>query len=194
MRSTYRVTGWFECPVCREKKRHGFFDLDSPNPTQPIHCSDCELRITLERGTKQCRLCGEYKSLGEFHKHHSARAGRLNECKSCTRLRSRDSFTRRRYGLSQQDYDALYAAQKGMCAICGGEGTAIIAGPGSLKRTARHFPLLYVDHDHITGRVRGLLCHSCNSGLGSFKDNVETLSAAIAYLAKHNQERPIMHP
>ncbi len=75
----------------------------------------------------------------------------------------------RRYGLSASDYDALLAAQEGCCAIC-----------------HRHAELLgrplAVDHDHETGRVRGLLCDDCNLGLGKFADRIALLEDAVAYL------------
>jgi len=46
--------------------------------------------------------------------------------------------------------------------------------------------LLYVDHCHSSGKVRGLLCHHCNTALGKFQDSVEVLSSAIDYLRKNN--------
>ena len=60
----------------------------------------------------------------------------------------------------------MYAAQDGRCALCW------------LEPTTR----LHVDHDHKTGRVRGLLCYRCNKGLGVFRDNVEALSRAGTYV------------
>jgi hypothetical protein len=69
------------------------------------------------------------------------------------------------------DFDAMLAAQGGGCAICKITHAA-------RKRSGR----LSIDHCHTTGRVRGLLCHRCNSLLGHAKDNVETLRRAIAYL------------
>ncbi len=69
-----------------------------------------------------------------------------------------------RYGLSDADYDALLARQRGVCANC--------------KRNRR----LGVDHCHATGKVRGLLCGNCNRGLGLFHDDPELLRAAAAYL------------
>jgi hypothetical protein len=74
-----------------------------------------------------------------------------------------------RYGLSVADYEAMLAAQGGVCAICG--------QPDSTGRR------LSVDHDHNTGAVRGLLCSHCNRGIGHFKDSTTLLARAIEYLA-----------
>ena len=75
---------------------------------------------------------------------------------------------RTRYGITLEEYEHLIEAQHGRCAICGETPT----------RTLR------VDHDHVTGAVRGLLCHACNVGIGFFKDDLEKLRAAIRYLAR----------
>lgn len=91
------------------------------------------------------------------------------------RARKRAEFHRnalRRYGITEDDEAAMLAAQGGVCAICGtGE-------PGTkYGRWCR-------DHDHATGRLRGLLCTSCNQGLGRFRDDPGVLLAAIRYLVE----------
>lgn len=77
---------------------------------------------------------------------------------------------KKRYGLMPTDIAALGDAQRGVCAICK-------KLPLPIKRGGLH-----VDHDHATGIVRGLLCDSCNRGLGAFMDNSDFLLAAVAYL------------
>jgi hypothetical protein len=72
-----------------------------------------------------------------------------------------------RYGLSLEDYKAISARQDGACAIC-------------RKKSGR---ILCIDHCHSTGKVRGLLCSKCNSGLGFFQDNSRLLQAAMDYMA-----------
>ena len=79
---------------------------------------------------------------------------------------------RRKLGLRQVDYDNLYHEQHGKCAICGTHQSELSSS-------------LHVDHDHINGKIRGLLCINCNLALGNFKDNIENLINAIVYL-KHN--------
>lgn len=89
-----------------------------------------------------------------------------------------DGRLKTKYGLSLADYEAMRARQQARCAICGRE-----------ERTkARR---LAVDHDHQTAKVRDLLCHHCNTGLGNFDDNPDLLEAAIAYLARHGVVRKI---
>lgn len=85
--------------------------------------------------------------------------------------RSRETYLKRYYGLSEAELEAMNEAQDGKCKIC---------GKAESGRTERG--RLYIDHCHTTGRVRGLLCHQCNAGLGMFKDNVEFLLAAVEYL------------
>lgn len=80
----------------------------------------------------------------------------------------------RKYGISVAERDAMSLAQNGRCKICDGEPD------GRWKK-------LHVDHCHKTGKVRGLLCSKCNSGIGYFRDNPVTLTAAIAYLKGHAQ-------
>ena len=76
----------------------------------------------------------------------------------------------RLYGISLKVYNELLEKQGGHCALCPA------TEPGSGRD---HF---CVDHDHVTGRVRGLLCYRCNLGLGQFKDRPEVLRTAITYL------------
>ena len=78
--------------------------------------------------------------------------------------------TIRRYGLTLDDYDRLWARQVGRCAVCRRE-------PGAKK-----LDRLHVDHDHASGRVRGLLCGRCNVGLGAFGDDAERMRAAALYV------------
>lgn len=72
----------------------------------------------------------------------------------------------RRHGITPEEYEMMFEGQEGRCAICG-------------KPQARR---LNIDHDHATGKIRGLLCSRCNLGLGYFKDNIDNLNAAVAYL------------
>jgi hypothetical protein len=78
-----------------------------------------------------------------------------------------------RYGLTQEEHQDILVKQNNLCAIC-----------------QKHIEgkVLCVDHDHTTGKVRGLLCGNCNVGLGNFKDNTEVLQAAIAYLQKYGRQ------
>ena len=78
---------------------------------------------------------------------------------------------RRRYGLTREQWEAMLVAQGGLCAICGGP------------------PPLDVDHSHETGKVRGLLCRSCNRGLGMLKDNAEICAKAAAYVVHHSEHK-----
>lgn len=74
------------------------------------------------------------------------------------------------HGITEEAYDALYESQQGCCKICGSRSMDKIRD------------VLAVDHDHVTGRIRGLLCSNCNMLLGHAKDNTTTLLKAIQYL------------
>jgi ribosomal protein L24E len=80
---------------------------------------------------------------------------------------------KREYGITAADYEALLVQQGGCCAICCSE-------PSPDRR-------LSVDHNHVTGDVRGLLCQSCNSVLGYAYDNPERLRAAAKYLEARDE-------
>ena len=83
----------------------------------------------------------------------------------------------RKYGLTEESYIALFNKQDGKCAIC-----AATLRMFNCQIERKHNT--HIDHCHTTGRVRGILCSGCNLGIGQFKDNVETLLSAIAYLQK----------
>lgn len=74
------------------------------------------------------------------------------------------------YGITLEQYESYAEAQNHMCKLCG------------LTAEENTHGRLYVDHCHITGAYRGLLCNKCNSGLGKFNDNIEVLERALAYL------------
>jgi hypothetical protein len=118
-----------------------------------------ETGYTRKDGTKslfkQCKGC--------FRASHAAYA-KSDAGKTSNRRRQLTKL----YGITLEQYDALHEAQQGKCKICQNEC-------GSGRRLA-------VDHCHETGRVRGLLCVLCNTGIGKFRDNPALLAAAIEYL------------
>ena len=98
--------------------------------------------------------------------------------RKCLLAARRNQYHRRhtmkhKYGLSSEDYKKLVSSQGGKCAICLQPETAIIQG---------RLCELSVDHCHITQKIRGLLCSSCNRALGIFEDDPMRLQRAIAYL------------
>ena len=82
----------------------------------------------------------------------------------------------RMFNITIEDYEAMYDKQNGACAICGEPETREYNG-NAIK--------LAVDHCHITGDARGLLCSKCNGGLGLFKDSIDLLTKAVNYLKQH---------
>jgi len=84
----------------------------------------------------------------------------------------------RRLKLDVTEYYTMLKEQNNVCKICGKEETR-------QSRTKGKTCQLAIDHCHKTGKIRALLCHSCNVGIGSFKDNIELLKKAISYLEAH---------
>lgn len=123
-----------------------------------------------ETKTATCSVCGPTK----FKMKKKPQGGFRRSCMTVERgktttptavaSRRRRQF-KWRYGLTREEWDARLIAQSGLCAICDEQ----MMDP-------------FVDHDHETGEVRGLLCSSCNFGLGHFRDSVEFLASAIRYL------------
>jgi hypothetical protein len=130
---------------------------------------------------KVCKHCNEIKLLIDYHENKEMRDGRSSYCKPCASYRAKvwkennkdrakDQELQKKYGISLVDHITMYKEQDGKCAICG------IAEKDAPRGK------LFVDHDHETGVVRGLLCHHCNSGLGHFMDNLDNLKRAHWYL------------
>ena len=156
--------------------------------------------------TKKCTKCEKTKGLSEFSKDQNSRDGLSYRCRNCRakhyqdnkesvkkqaleyrtankeRLakknaawhaannNQRNANLKKRYGITCDQYDDMVVAQNGLCAICG-------------KEPDGHRPQLFVDHNHETGEVRGLLCNKCNTALGGFQDSLELLRKAVDYLS-----------
>lgn len=126
-------------------------------------------------GMKYCARCREIKSVKEFGKNRSEKSGLTTYCRPCHRQAmvenrnrnhgsSRNYLLKLRYGVTEEHVEQMIAEQGGVCVIC-------------LRADAKH-----VDHDHLTGLVRRILCFKCNGGLGQFEDDPDRLRLAADYL------------
>jgi len=148
-----------------------------------------KFRVTnLGARTKRCHICKEVKPFEEFPKSANSIGGVGSRCRPCesvyqsewrrrnpelafqTNSRAQLKDMCRRVGITVERYERELAAQGGVCKIC--------HLPNRDARKRR----LNIDHDHVTGEFRGLLCSTCNSALGHFGDNIALMEAAIAYL------------
>lgn len=154
----------------------------------------------MEEQTKTCSRCLVEKPFSEYFKDNKRKIGIRCKCKNCCaeetkswRNKNRSEYNnyaaawraknpgrqhatdiKRNYGLTIERYNEMLTAQACQCKICGRQHDP------SLKRGR-----LYVDHCHKSGAVRGLLCGACNSAIGYFEDNLQTIENALAYLKSY---------
>jgi hypothetical protein len=145
---------------------------------------------------KNCKQCKELKKLNEFHTNKLTKDGLRSKCKACYKIYYKNWYLQnrskvkakslswrinnpgkltayhlnRRYGLTTEQYDTMWAEQCGCCAICD-----------------QPTPKLVVDHNHKTGRIRQLLCPACNRAIGSLQESPSILRSAAAYLEFHQE-------
>lgn len=145
---------------------------------------------------RTCTQCSKTLPLSCFYKVKANKSGRDWKCGPCRReivyanrraktpeyrnRLKRRNILKKRFGISEEIYNDMFAAQKGLCAVCRKPET----GRSGVKRSLR---MLAVDHCHDSGKVRALLCHSCNAGLGHFKDSPALLNEAAEYLKQHGR-------
>jgi len=129
---------------------------------------------------KQCCECKEIKLEQEFYKRNDVRSGLSYRCKKCHNSKNdrdrkkipdkyRNTQLMAKFNMSLDDYNKLFQEQNGCCAICGKHQS-------ELKKS------LGVDHDHTTGKIRGLLCVKCNIAIGMFDEDLIMLDNAKIYL------------
>lgn len=147
--------GWCKMHWTRWK-RHG-------NPGPAMLLLEPRLNHADER---KCVDCGETKPADAFLIDPRRKTKLLSRCRPCRTTSDREGARRRRYGITQEQYDAMLNAQGGRCAVCGG--------------AAR----LCIDHEHSTGRVRGILCNNCNVALGRLGDDPGRVKSLLQYLLR----------
>jgi hypothetical protein len=135
------------------------------NTTKPIEDFYEYKRKKLKDGStsfyRTCKLCVNAKNKAWHH----ANKERFKELQ-------RNNWLRNQFGITTEEFNVLLEQQNGGCAIC-----------GQTYGSARYRNLA-VDHDHNTGKVRGLLCFNCNTGLGAFKDSTDRMQTAVSYIQR----------
>lgn len=149
---------------------------------------------------KLCTKCNKSQSLSNFSKNKAKPDGLQGWCKDCmtdkrnatkqdmeeyhknyrkdNKVSLEDKRLRRLYGITLNQKKSMVKDQQGKCAIC------------ELDFKSKYHT--HVDHCHTTGEVRGILCSTCNTGLGKFRDSTKFLNNAIEYLIRYNVNKEAM--
>jgi hypothetical protein len=146
---------------------------------------------------KKCGRCKEEKPFSEFYKHKSRSDGLTWDCKECRkeynkRYRHSPEYMREwrknnplksylynikaKHGITKKEYDKLFEESNGLCSVCR-KPEQLQWKDGSIKRLA-------LDHNHKTGKIRGLLCNGCNRALGYIHDDPDIARQLAKYLEK----------
>lgn len=184
------------CTRCKiAKPMSEFYKNKSFKDGHDHYCRLCRLAFCHARQekpkqipeTKTCRRCGINHPNREFFRKAYNRDGLMHDCKKCwdAHVRSLPSFNpeqrrprfhrsklKRKFGLDYGIYLQMLKDQDHLCAICGG------------PETSKAYGTLSVDHDHVTGQIRGLLCSRCNQGIGLLQEDIGILKSAIRYLKR----------
>lgn len=129
------------------------------------------LTIPVSVTARRCECGKEFIPKSSKQIHCTRRCpNRFNHNSLSWNDRQRDYKYRINYGISIQDYNKIFEEQNGCCAIC-------------LKHQMEFNKNLHVDHDHNTGKIRGLLCHNCNLAIGRLQDDPVIIARALEYVS-----------
>lgn len=135
---------------------------------QSKKCEKCGGEKSGTRGRcNPCRAAWERaRRLADLDRHKAAEKIRRDKYRATAKYKTveRAGHVRSTYGLSLEEYEGIVRDQGGLCALCGDR------------------PATHVDHEHKTGHVRGVLCLTCNSGLGQLRDSPDLLRRAATYI------------
>lgn len=140
---------------------------------------------------KVCSRCGQEKLLSDFHKRKDRKCGVVSFCKVCAKKQIQDwrkterakqylkdywrknqrQITILQAGLTVKKYNELFVKQNGRCGICNRHQTEFV----------KNFD---IDHNHKTGKIRGLLCHTCNKNLGLYENKQREFKRKFVKLFK----------
>lgn len=124
-------------------------------------CVSCGDKPAWREAASECREC-----LDKRNARHNAWVARNTDLAEAYLERHKNAYRKRTYKLTNEEYDALVKKQNNACAIC--------------KVVPKE--VLFIDHNHQTGDVRGLLCRNCNTAVGLFRDDPDIIAAATTYL------------
>lgn len=160
-----------QCPNCRELKDRSEFSKDRHKADGL--CSWCKECIRSRQQQNKEKL---QAYTNQYYQDNKERLCQMQKQRNQNNSEARSQVARRarlryNYDISLEEYNDLFSKQEGKCAICG-------THQSELNKS------LCVDHDHETGEVRGLLCRTCNAGLGMFKEQRELFLKALEYLIK----------
>lgn len=160
------------CRKCKAEKDPSAFYKDARFPDGvDIHCAECrkiKVKAWRDANLEKARKV----SIDSYAKNPAPNRMRAAAWHLNNRAKARKHALKFRFGITPEHYAAMLKSQDECCGICG-------AHQSSLKQN------LSVDHDHETKHVRGLLCGTCNTGLGHFKDNPKLLENALVYIYEH---------
>jgi hypothetical protein len=132
---------------------------------KPFRCIKCKRENVKHQGHGLCSRCymREFESRPETKERIAKRRNSIEYKEHCKKY-----LLQRNYGLTIEDKNKIIESQSGLCPIC---LRALGINQG-----------IHIDHDHVTGKIRGILCLNCNVAMGHFHDSIPTLKNAIKYL------------
>lgn len=203
-----------QCIKCQTRKPFDNFNEYEPGKKRNVcklcqrkHNSDWEYenRKRHESGlpdypeTKVCYKCKVEKSRDDYTKDWTRKDGLYSMCKACASLKSQriyktyknredarayDYRLKKHYGITTEQKKQMFEQQGHCCAICKSKSSGrLIKGKEAVWN---------IDHDHETGKVRGILCIHCNTALGIAKESIERLYAMIDYIKLHKNLIPYL--
>lgn len=162
-----------KCKKCKlEKVDAEYYRSKKSSKNLRSVCKRCckEPRKEYEyKDNKVCASCKQEKAVSNFSKNKLSKTGKSSYCLLCEAERH-SKFVIHSYGITLIEHLNMLKFQDFKCAICNCVGNRALG----------------IDHCHTSGKVRGLLCNNCNTGLGMFKDSQDLLLIAAAYL-EHNR-------
>lgn len=124
----------------------------------------------------RCKSCLQIKNKKFYSKNKDVLKKRVSTWKKNNPEKNKNSKLKSKYGITLTDYNLMLSSQNGCCAIC-----------NTITPDTKSNKFFYVDHNHLTNKVRGLLCYHCNIAIGMLRDNINVALKLVEYLKKYEE-------